>query len=333
MLALVLGARLLPEDFRLFARGATLFALVQISFSAFDVLLGQRYPLWGYWLEGGYRSANSLLSDEFFRGQGLASHSIVYSLCVLLGISFVLTNAVKFKQSLRVLVGAGLIFGLIISGTRSAVLAAIIVVTIYGFLEVRRVSQKLMFALGMFVLGAYFLQASNAVKFVDSLAADLFGSASYTHRLDGLNAVGDVASDRGLLGLLFGQGGASVSDLFARGFLQQDGLAVVDNQLVTTFIVGGFIGISALSLCVIAGLLARRSVGVAMAALFIMMFSFDVLTWPAGVLLLYSITGSSLSVGRSERVASGSRTRRRRTSHHAAGQQRHLTSSTEGRRS
>lgn len=314
ILAITLGSNFRTSDLHSFCRGMFVFAFIQIIFSVCDVFFHVDYPIWGYWLEGGNRSSNSLFLDQFHRAQGLSSHSIVYSLCVLLALSFVLADGVRWSIPTRILAGACLICGLVLSGTRSAVLAALLIVTVYGLLELRRMSGKFIFVFFVFLATAYFLHAKSASSFLKEVSSDLLGSGSFNHRLDGLKAVGDVAQDRGLLAFLFGEGGASVPALFASGYLQQDGLAVVDNQLVTSFLVGGLLGFLALISCIVAGLAPRGLIGMAMLAVGVMIFSFDLLTWPAGVVLFYGLAGCGLGLrGRARSSSAESRRSRARS--------------------
>jgi hypothetical protein len=87
--------------------------------------------------------------------------------------------------------------------------------------------------------------------------------------------------------VLMGRGFNSVSDAYASGLLQDDGLEVPDNQIVTALVTTGVFGVVAI-LMLFANAIIRgnRSFRASMVIWLVMFFSFDALLWPVATLLL-----------------------------------------------
>lgn len=291
VLILVAGRRMTPLDFLFFSRAFILFGILQ-SLIAFLDWSGTSVPGFGYSLIGEFRLENTLFGESFPRAQGLAGHPIVFSVIIIIGIIMIWRDTGRMAALLRVMAAITLTGALLLSGTRSAALALGVGIL---FLIVRSGSSFGARLRNFMVLGGLVgvLSLNSGVRaYLGEVVGALTESGSYTHRTGAFESIPPLIDGRSTITSIFGNGYSSEGALFDLGFLQQDGLRVIDNQIVTTFVVSGLVGVMLL-LCIVV-----RSVWVgdifvktAVLVMLVMFMSFDFLRWAGPSLTFFLIIG------------------------------------------
>jgi hypothetical protein len=291
---LLLATTCSRSDVRFLIRGLIGLALVELAVALLSTFAGVAEP-WGY-LGTGETSlgANPLLPALGARSLGTLAHPLPFGLLMGAGAVLALFTPWTRHWQPRLAVASALTAGILLSGSRSAVIAAVIAVVVGLLLPAGRSRKAATLRLGAAV-------ATAAVLFtvdVGNLAvfSSLEGTGSLEHRLGALDAAGRLMG-RPLLELFFGSGGGSLVALYADRYLQTDGFLAVDNQLVQTFAVAGLVGVVCLLALVVLGLV-RGDRGSRPAAVFmlVMFFSFDVLTWESAA-VLFTILVALASAG------------------------------------
>lgn len=173
-------------------------------------------------------------------------------------------------------------FGLLLSGTRSAILAVVVVGAIW-IVGRSSASRPVVIVLGI-AAGAVFVMLSDL--------STLFGlqgienTNSFEHRNEILGSVSQILTRQGPLPVIFGNGD-NARDLLTSGVITSTtGVTVYDNQFVRELAASGIVGVLLLSLGVMTAL--RRGNGLSrMIVVFIVMmfFSFDALTWRSVIVI------------------------------------------------
>ncbi|MDY0892244.1 O-antigen ligase family protein [Frigoribacterium sp. CFBP9030] len=285
------------------------FAVFQVALGVVEVAVLGKPVLWGYGaLPSGLPALypNTLLGEQVLRVQGTAGHPIPYAM--LLAVAFVIVLHLHDEWRLRFRLGllSILTVGLVLSGTRSALVAVAIVLAVK--LVTTRSEKRI---LSVFAVG---VAAVIVVVLLGSSIADAYreftGTGSFYNRVGALASVPALLA-RDLREVLFGSGVGSEASLFGRGFLQQNGFNIVDNQLVTTLATGGVIGLVLLLLII--GVAVKRSDPLTRALIIVMvvaMFSFDYLRWFSMIMLLIVVVAlPSASSGYSDESFSQETTR------------------------
>lgn len=283
ILATVVAIRCGARDRATFLTGLVGLAVVQSILAAYEFFVAGRPVFWDYTTAEGSPGAlpNPLLGSAAARVTGTMAHPILLATLLAVGAIVVLATP-RLRSSVRWGLVATLLGGIVLSGTRSALIALLLAALVLLFTSSRRGrAPRIVFGLG---LGG----AALAVSLGDLLAAteELLGSGSFTNRSSALDSAPALFM-RPVVEMLFGSGFGSEPALRERGFLAQNGFDVVDNQLVTSLATQGLFGL----LVVIALLIAwfrhgdrlQRALTVAMGVFF---FTFDDLRWPAVIVLL-----------------------------------------------
>ncbi|KQO81142.1 hypothetical protein ASF17_13590 [Frigoribacterium sp. Leaf263] len=295
--ALAVGAawcvlRASPTDLRVLGAGVVVIASLEVALGLVEFATGDPVP-WGrrHRDVNDYVLVNTLLPGGLERVQGTLGHPITYG--VVLCTAFVVTVAAGRRVPLpaRVLVASALMVGMLLSGSRSVVLAAILAVAVLvvAASEGRGAVRAAAALLGVGVA---------VVVFVDELgvASDRFvSSGSYENRAGTIGSVPRLLG-RPLLEVVFGSGVGTVERLYDEGLFPQDGFWVLDNQLVTTLATQGVLGV-ALSVAVLVIALATRDpLARALCAVFVgMLVTFDYVFWPSMTVLA---SGAAALAGR-----------------------------------
>jgi hypothetical protein len=292
ILTVMVARAFTDDDMRVFARGLVGFAVLQVIVGSIDLLVSP-LPLLGYsGLEGDSRPGNQLLPDRPPRAQAMVAHPIVFALVIIVAMGLSWLNTVKLSRSVRIALLAVFAAGLVISGTRSAILALAVAVIYLSLVSEPSVGRRLRNGLvvGIGALALAIIPAS--AQYVITAVTDLGESGSYTHRTGAWGELPDLLSRRGWFELLFGSGPGSEQVLFRAGFLQQDGLYVVDNQFVTTIIGAGFIGLLLLLVLLVRTIVVgSTAVRVTVVMLIVMLNTFDLLRWPGPAILVFVCLG------------------------------------------
>ncbi|OZD62204.1 hypothetical protein CH272_11535 [Rhodococcus sp. 05-340-1] len=252
----------------------------------------QQPLLWGYGLyaDGSeVKLPNPFLGEDVVRTQGTMGHPILFATIAVIALLIVLLGQTVQNLATRfVLVGA-LSLGLVLSGTRSALLAAFIAVVIVKIVR-RRSNNRWRNILAL-------AAAATAVYILDfgfrELTVNLISSGSYTNRVQAISALPDIIS-LPVRWILFGGGFGSEIELYNQGLLQQNGFRIVDNQVITTLVTSGLVGLVVLALLLVRSVKPADELHFALVSAFVvMMFSFDYLRWPAICVLFFVCCSTS----------------------------------------
>jgi hypothetical protein len=264
------------------------FAVFQVGLGLIEVAVLGRPVLWGYGaLTSGLPALypNTLLGETVLRVQGTAGHPIPFAM--LLAAAFVVVLYLKDEWRFRFRMGllAILSLGLVLSGTRSA-LVAVGIVLVVKLLTTR--SEKRILSVFAVAVSAVIMVVLLGSSLADAYR-EFTGTGSFYNRVGALASVPALLA-RQPLEVLFGSGVGSEASLFGRGFLQQNGFNIVDNQLVTTLATGGVVGLVLLVLFV--SVAVKRSDPLTRGLIIVMvvaMFSFDYLRWFSMIALLFVV--------------------------------------------
>lgn len=286
-LAFLVARRSSFHDRLVFWRTFVLFSVLQAVYATGEVA-GALPPLWGYrnvGLNGDpILRYNPFLPGELLRAQGTTGHPIILSLiagvCLILGLS----RGDLLGRPWAGLAVAGGIAGMILSGTRSAAFALIVVLMWRLIISrvAKRRSRNFLLFLGL-MLAAWYVYGD--------LVSDAVNSDSFGHRLAGLSTAPTLLSQP-LVELVLGGGLGREQYLFSRGLLQTDGFNVVDNQFIYTQITSGLLGLLLLATAILLALRRSHPASRMMLGFLVVMFlSFDVTTWHATSWLLATLLG------------------------------------------
>ncbi|MGY3128163.1 hypothetical protein ACVWW9_001662 [Agrococcus sp. UYP33] len=184
-------------------------------------------------------------------------------------------------------------FGLLLSGTRSAILAVVLIVVMWLLVR-SSASRPLIVCVGLLGGAALLLLSDVGALFGLQGFTD---STSYEHRTQILGSITDVLTKQDPLAVIFGNGD-NARDLLVNGTITTTtGVTVFDNQLVRELAASGVIGTTLL----IAGMVMalRRGNGLSrMVVVFVglMFLSFDALTWQSVSVLFLIACASPLAV-------------------------------------
>jgi hypothetical protein len=134
------------------------------------------------------------------------------------------------------------------------------------------------------------LVAVFVLPFISSTVSEFMDTGSYTHRFGALESLSRLFEYREGVSVLIGDGAGSVPRLFFQGLLQNDGLQAVDNQVITSLVETGVIGLAILA--VVLGVALRRAtagVTVALVVCLVQASVFDALVWPSSAFLIWAI--------------------------------------------
>jgi hypothetical protein len=290
----VVASKMGAED-----REALLLGLVLLG--AFHSLLS----IWEYvghepWLWGYGRTVDGtdvILANPFFggavpRAQSTMGHPIAAATLVAVS----LVTLMLRRRNYRPVFVAGLLFlliaGILLTGTRSVVVAIGLALAYYYLVSSESKNKILRYLTTAVIVGAFFIVDLGVSALVD----DLVDSGSYTNRAGALESVPALFT-RNLDEVIWGAGFGSESRLFGEGFFQQNGFNIVDNQLVTTLATAGIVGLIGLcSIYIYSFSMAGTYIRVVLIFMTSMMFSFDYLRWHVMVVLLFVMMGMSSSM-------------------------------------
>lgn len=263
-------------------------AAAQTLLGAAEVF-GDVEPLWGY--RGGLERENPFQTD-LVRAQGTMGHPIVLGYLEGLAVVLAWANPFGLRQAVRLpLLGAAVV-GVVLSGTRSAVLVAAIAIVAHIVLRL----DAFRLLRGLFLL----LAAAVLVAVLDfgltQLALDTVDSGSWVHRLGSLQAVPNLLGREGWE-LWWGSGYGSERELFSRGYIVLTyGLPVVDNFFVYLLGTTGIVGLAlTLAILVFAFLRGQRYVKAAVVYVTGMFFSFDTTVWFSSGVLMFVMLALAVS--------------------------------------
>lgn len=253
-----------------------LLAAVEALEALAETVLGV-HPVWGYL--GGPREAavglNRIAPWASSRALGTFGQPILLGVFCSLGWLLLLMQPRLVRGRLRLPLLGLLGAGVLASGTRSAT-AATLLVTLLWIVRgsaLSRAARALTLAAALVLVAL--VQSPTVLLGFDDVTA----SASYTHRVGALQSVGSLLSAP-LTTVALGTWRGSVS-------LAGDASSAVDNQLLSVLATLGLLGVVLILLVVVSGWTSRGAEGRLMLLFCVAMsFSFEVLAWNAGVLVL-----------------------------------------------
>lgn len=279
LIALV-ASQLTARERVLVLRAVVVVAAVESLWAAVE-LVAHLTPLWGY--RGDYVRTNPLFGDSIARAQGSMGHPIVLGMITGIGVLLVWTNRVGFRPGVRAAAFVVCGGGVVLSGTRSVLLALVVAVVVHLLLRGRLAAWLRNTVLVAVAATVVVLLNFGISRLVDELVA----SGSWVHRIGSIAAVPDLLA-RPLGQSLWGSGFGSEVSLFTHGYIPSTyGLQVVDDFLVYLLGTTGIVGLAGfLAITVWAFVRADRQ-GRALVVFFVLMFlSFDVLVWTYAGLVL-----------------------------------------------
>jgi hypothetical protein len=257
-------------------------------------LLGGPIPDWG--LE------NNILPSASTRGMGTTAHPIPLGMLCAFGALFLLTSR-RLRSWLIILLLAILLAGIIASGTRSAVIAFVVVLVGTFFTHQGRVDKaKLAWTSAICCI---LLLTVNTAALLG--ASNLPGTVSFEHRTEALSVLPAMWT-LGPARLIFGANPDTSHELSSLDYLKTSEVDAIDNQWITLLVRFGLVGFL-LFLGVIVSMIQSRSWDrrVAAAAFVVSTWSFEVMEWNIGVLILIIIVQRSFGSSDQEQCDPSSR--------------------------
>lgn len=208
------------------------------------------------------------------RAQGTFGHPLPFAFSLIVGALLVLRTRVwsgLVRSSLFCLLAAGVF----VSGSRNAIIL-FAVLTMLAFILPSLIPR-------LHVIGTMaFVGLAIAFPLLLDKFDELMGSGSVDHRLGALQAVSNLMNFREFSTVLLGDGSAAAPRLFAKGLLQNDGFAAVDNQYVLTLAQNGAIGLMLLVVLLWTALRrASATLRIMLLGVVITGVIFDLFAWPA----------------------------------------------------
>ncbi|RLP77806.1 hypothetical protein D9V32_00270 [Mycetocola tolaasinivorans] len=292
------------REVRLVLRGILILACLEVFLAALEFVF-RFVPLWGY--RGGLMRENPFI-DGIVRDQGTFGHPLVmgYFMAVV-GVIAWNGAAAGLRRGPRVALLMVIAAGLLLSGTRSAVLACLTGILVHTLMRSHLTSWFRNIILIASLAIVVYLQSVN----VSRLVTDLLDSGSWTHRLNSLGSV-DALLARETGEMLWGSGWGTEVSLYDRGLIPMSfGLKVVDNFVVYVLGTMGVIGLLLLAITCVVIFIRADSLGKALVVVSVtMFFSFDIVVWFfGGMLMVFSLTLPKTDRANRSRRTSASRSR------------------------
>lgn len=228
---------------------------------------------------------NRVLGLPFIRAQGTFGYPIAFGHFAALGTLASLVVFVRRRSASVGLLTLFLFCGVLLSGTRSALVALILAVIVYASLSFARNS---LLKRASVVLGVTTSAAFVALSFNGNLLTD---DLSVLHRAGVVSAIPrfrllDVTQ------VLFGSGYNSHEALFRSGIIPNRGTYAVDNAFMTFLISTGLVGLILILVLLVGAWRRGDNAAKATVVLFVAMFmSYDLQNWHAISFLLFACTG------------------------------------------
>lgn len=259
------------QDFLTLWRAIVFLGLLEVAWGVRDEIT--RSSTWGY--DAGPNLLPGL--GDLIRVGGTLYHPIVYSMFLVMALVVVWANPLRQPQRLRLLIGAALVMGLLLSGSRSAQIAAVLALALHVIL----VLDATRWVRNLVLLGASSIVGWAVLNDeIHKVWTQLKSSTSYTQRTSSLSGFRPLLERTGA-DKWFGTGFGDQGALYSQHLLYSvNGSITVDNMLVYLLGTMGIIGFILFAAYGLWMWFSADRLGKAlifgMAAYF---FSFDVLTW------------------------------------------------------
>ena len=245
----------------------------------------------------------SQIIPGLIRAQGTFAHPLPLALFCIVALGILLRHRHRVRPLTTVTLSLILTVGLVATGSRSALL---ITAVLFGLSFGRRAwtvttVAVLSAGIGLTALASLgFFRSASFLNFV--------GGDSLSHRSGAFSALPRLIGGQDTLSLLFGNGYFSAPFLFTKGLLQGGSFYAIDNQLVSSLVETGLLGVLLMiALCVVAFWFAGPYKLLVFAAV-AFFFTFDLLDWPSAA-TLFALAVSMAGADRSlpGRVRDGAR--------------------------
>ncbi len=274
-LFLLVVPRLGPPDIVQLLRWVGLTVLVEALLSLAELTVMSQ-PVWGALTTSGALVVryNPFL-PELARVQGTTGHPIILSLVIIVALLLLVALGHSLSRWYRAICISACLVSLLLTGTRSAFVALAVGLCVYLLLAPSGTSR---FRNVLVIIGS-----GAAIWLGDfglsQVATEAVASNSFQHRVDGWLNFDQLLYRPGQVGLV-GSGLNSELEIFAQGFLQQDGFLVIDNHLIWTLAISGVVGLVLMTAAIgLAWARADRLGRSLLAVMVVMGFSFDLMTW------------------------------------------------------
>lgn len=274
----VLGRSFSENNMLSFLKSLVVVAWIQVAFACLEIFTG--VPIWGYEMNragtGYFVQANQIVPISIPRLEAATGHSIVFGFVLVLGIVAQLLLMRRKSLGLRVLAVLPLLAFLVLSGSRSVILA-LLAVLIYAVLVPGsglhwgwRLLALVVGVAGL-VLGSTALSAS---------LNEFTRTGSFTNRLESLNSLYNL-SLRPPFEIIFGSGFSNADRLFDQGFIDQStSFRVIDNLWVSLYAFGGILAVVLMIAVFLAAWWKAGATRRLLLVVFtVMSFSFDYMWW------------------------------------------------------
>lgn len=273
-------------------------ASLESAYAIFEMLARPK-PLWGYasiTSSGDPNLMHNQIVTTLIRAQGTMGHPLPLALLLLVALALVIRGIGPSGRLAKALLVAVLFVGCFAAGSRSALAVAVLLV----FLGIGRQRMKAI-AVGGYLLGLSLLYAFSLGAFESEAFERFTGSDSVSHRAGALDAVPGLLEKQDLFSTVFGNGYFSAYQLFRAGFLQRGHFFAIDNQFVMTLVEGGLLGLAALAVLIFVAM-KKIDPAIRLGFLSVVAFflTFDVLSWPSGMVLFATFVGLAFSAPASQ---------------------------------
>jgi hypothetical protein len=222
----------------------------------------------------------SQILPGFTRSQGTLAQPLVLALLCIVAVALLLSRRHGTRRGMIIPGIIILTAGVVAAGSRSAL--ALIAVLI-AFSIGRRIWSVLTIAVGLGLLGVVSLAAGGF--FSSYVWTNFLRGDSLSHRNGALSSIPGLIHEQSIAAVTLGNGYFSAPALFARGLLQRGNFYAIDNQLVTSIVETGILGL--ILLCVACCILFSRAGQYRMLIFTVVafFFTFDLLSWPSAATL------------------------------------------------
>lgn len=232
------------------------------------------------------------------RAQGTLGHPLQLGFLLVLALALLIRVLHDVNLRVRWSVTVLLIIGLLFTGDRSALIAALALILVDRRLSVAR----LLAGCGVLLLALGVLIDLGMIN--SSVLTSLSGSGSWLHRTAAYSAITRLAYTQAPSHIFFGNGFASTQRMFDKGRLQTDGFRAVDNQFVLIQSQGGVICLLVfVAILVMALLHANAQLRSATTLVVLTMFIFDAVNWTSASALTFLVLGAAMSRSSSDTTA------------------------------
>lgn len=276
-------AHLDARGLRIVLIAVLVIAAVEVAWTAVDLVTGAT-PIWGQ--RGGVSRPNPLTGDVWERGQGSMGQPIVFGTFEAIAVVVAWSNRIGMSGAVRGVALLVAAVGVFLSGTRSAVLCAVLGVLLHA-VHRRGIGRWARNVVLTAIVGGIVAVLDFGIS---TVTTELLSSGSWIHRSTSIAAVPRLLA-RPLAESLWGTGFGSETRLFADHLIETTyGLQVVDDLPVYLLGTTGVAGLAVFLAVVVVVAVRADAQGRALVLLwFGMGFSFDLLVWlQAGILLTFT---------------------------------------------